>query len=239
MNSYIKQGDCLELMKEIPDNSIDLIITDPPYGISRTTNFMSGKPTGNDTDRFRVSMDFGDWDYDFNQLQDVIIEAYRVLKNSGTMICFYDLWKLTILKNFYENAGFKQIRFVEWIKTNPVPLNSKINYLTNSREVAVCGVKKSNPTFNSSYDNGIYKYPICHNKERIHPTQKPVELIQDLIIKHSNENEAVLDPFLGSGTTCVAAINTNRKYIGFEIDGAFFNVAEQRIKEAESKRSLS
>ena len=79
-----------------------------------------------------------------------------------------------------------------------MPINSKINYLTNAREVAVVGVKKNRPVFHSEYDNGVYKYPICHDKNRFHPTQKPLELIEALIYKHSNENDIVLT--IGAGT---------------------------------------
>lgn len=92
-------------------------------------------------------MDFGNWDNNFTGLDEVIKECYIVLKDGGTMICFYDIWKITILKKYFDDAKFRQIRFIEWIKTNPVPLNSKINYLTNSREIALSGVKKSKLEF--------------------------------------------------------------------------------------------
>ena len=88
------------------------------------------------------------------------------------MIMFFDLWKIGELKEIMEMCGFKQFRFIEWIKTNPQPLNSKTNYLTNCREVALLGVKGSKPTFNSEYDNGIYRYPLQGGKNRFHPTQK-------------------------------------------------------------------
>ena len=224
------QGDCLELIKQVPSNSVDLILIDPPYEISRPTNFQSGEETGRDTDRFRISMDFGEWDKNFTGLEVVIKEGYRVLRQGGTMICFYDLWKIETLKNLYDSNKFKQVRFIEWIKTNPVPINSKINYLTNAREVAVSAIKGSKPTFNSSYDNGLYSYPICAGKERtIHPTQKPLSLITDLVLKHSNEGDTVLDCFMGSGTTGVACKNTNREFIGMELDEKYFEIACDRI----------
>ena len=224
------QGDCLKLIKQVPSNSVDLILIDPPYEISRPTNFQSGEETGRDTDRFRISMDFGEWDKNFTGLEVVIKEGYRILRQGGTMICFYDLWKIETLKNLYDRNKFKQVRFIEWMKTNPVPINSKINYLTNAREVAVSAIKGSKPTFNSSYDNGLYSYPICAGKERtIHPTQKPLSLITDLVLKHSNEGDTVLDCFMGSGTTGVACKNTNREFIGMELDEKYFEIACNRI----------
>ena len=222
---------CFELLASLENKTIDLVLIDPPYDISRSTNFQSGEETGKDTDRFRISMDFGEWDKNFTGLEIAIRECFRVLKDGGTMICFYDLWKIETLKSYLEAAGFVQIRFIEWIKTNPVPINSKINYLTNSREVAVLGVKKSKPTFHSEYDNGIYRYPICQDKGRFHPTQKPLALIADLINKHSNEGEIVLDCFAGSCTTGVAAVLNNRQFIGCELDTEYYEKAVQRLKD--------
>lgn len=222
---------CFDMLKKLQDNSVDLFLIDPPYEVSRDTNFQSGKAKGKDTDRFRVSMDFGDWDSEFTGLDVVILEAHRVLRKGGTLICFYDLWKLTTLKTYFDNAKFKQVRFIEWIKTNPVPLNSKTNYLTNAREIAVLGVKGGKPTFHSEYDSGIYKYPICHDKGRFHPTQKPLALIEELIIKHSNVGDVVVDCFSGSGTTAVAAFNQGRSFIGCEISEDYYKRSVTRLEE--------
>lgn len=235
----LKNENCFKFLKEIKTNTIDLILIDPPYEVSRKTNFQSGEPTGRDVDRFRMSMDFGEWDKDFFDLNIVINECYRILKKGGTLICFYDLWKITILKEYFDNAKFKQIRFIEWIKTNPVPINSKTNYLTNSREIALLGVKGGSPTFNAEYDNGvyddeyggdIYKFPIYHEKGRFHPTQKSVPLFEELIKKHSNENDIVLDCFSGSGTTAIAAYNTNRNFIGCELNKEYFDKTLERFE---------
>lgn len=223
--------DCFDFFRTVSDNSVDLILIDAPYEISRDTNFASGETTGKDTDRFRISMNFGDWDYNFKGLPEVIKECYRVLKKSGTLICFYDLWKVSYLRQYFESAKFKQIRYIEWIKTNPVPLNSKLNYLTNAREIAVVGIKGSKPVFHSEYDNGIYSYPICHDKGRFHPTQKPLALIEELIKKHTNDGDLVCDCFSGSGTTAVASYKTNRNFIGCEISKEYYDKSILRLKE--------
>jgi len=160
---------------------------------------------------------------------------YRILKPGGTCIIFFDIWKITPLKGFLEKYKFKQIRFLEWIKTNPQPLNSKVNYLTNCREIALLGIKKTKPTFNSSYDNAIYNFPIQGGKSRFHPTQKSLLLFEELIKKHSNEGDLVLDCFLGSGTTAIAAYNTKRDFIGCEKDETYF---KKMKKVMESKKIL-
>ena len=225
----LRNEDCLEYLKRIPDNSVDLVLLDPPYKISRKTNFAQGEKTGRDVDRLRVTYEFGAWDKGKDVLEKVIQESYRVLKKSGTIVCFYDLWKISYLKKWLEKSRFKQVRFCEWLKTNPVPINSKKNYLTNAREAIVTAVKVGTPTFNSEYDNGVYRYPINHEKGRFHPTQKPTKLIEELILKHSNENELVLDCFSGSGTTAVSCVNTKRRFTGTELDPLYFKKSVNRI----------
>jgi DNA modification methylase len=231
-NIEIKNLDCFDFLVDVPSNSVDLVLVDPPYEISRTTGFSA---VVNGVDRFAVSMDFGEWDYNFNGLEQVIQEFYRILKKGGTAIIFYDLWKITNLATMLENSRFKQLRFIEWIKTNPVPLNSKINYLTNGREIAITAIKGSKPKFYSEYDNGIYEYPIYHGKDRWHPTQKPIKLFEELILKHSDEGDVVLDCFSGSGTTALAAKNTKRSFIGCELSQEYYEKSIKRIKDVKQQ----
>lgn len=225
--------DCFDLLSEIEDKSIDLVLIDPPYFISRDTNFASWKAKWEDTDRFRMSYQFWEWDQkeDKNFIGEMLQECFRVLKKGWSIICFYDLWKIESLRAMLEEAGFKQIRFWEVLKTNPVPINSKVNYLTNAREIFLSWVKWGSPTFNSSYDNGLYQYPIYQDGKRFHPTQKHPLLFEELIKKHSNEWDIVLDCFLWSGTTAIACKNTNRRFIGCEKDISFFLQAIDRMRE--------
>lgn len=217
----VENADCFDLLNTVDSGSVDLILTDPPYYISRETGFSGGEKTGKDTDRFRVSYEFGEWDnegessVDFARLSN---EFYRVLRPGGTVICFFDLWKLSYLAERFTAAGFKQLRFGEWVKTNPTPINSKVNYLTNAREVFISAVKKGKPTFNSEYDNALYSYPIFRGALRIHPTQKSLPLFQELIRKHSNPGDLVLDPFLGGGTTAYASFFEGRRCIAGELN---------------------
>jgi site-specific DNA-methyltransferase (adenine-specific) len=175
--------------------------------------------------KYCVKTDYGDWDSDFTMeiLEQFISEYYKKLKKGGTLIMFFDLWKITNLKELLEKYNFKQIRFIEWIKTNPQPRNSKVNYLTNGREIALLGVKDGCPTFNSSYDQGIYSYPLQGGKNRFHPTQKSLLLFEELIKKHSNEGDTILDTFLGSGTTAIACKNTKRNFKGCEIVKEYYD----------------
>lgn len=229
--------DCFDYIKELENNSVDLILTDPPYFISRDSNFKNISETTPDDMRkkYDISIDFGEWDKGEIDWNTLLFEYYRVLKPGGTLIIFYDSWKSNELKLYAEKNKFKQPRIGMWVKTNPVPINSKLNYLSNAVEYFFTFVKKSKPTFNSSYDNGIYNYPICHGKERYkHPTQKPLQLISDLINKHSNPGDLVLDTFAGTGTTAHACLNLNRNYIMIEKDENYFNIMTDRINKVKS-----
>jgi len=261
----VENIDGLSYLKKIPDRSVDLILTDPPYIISRDSGmnthynnvkqneenniefvktekqWQTYKKENNITDdankekymkygtiygkKYCVKTDYGDWDNHFtmDHLNTFICEYYKKLKSGGTLIVFFDIWKISDLKAILEANKFKQIRFIEWIKTNPQPLNSNTNYLTNCREIALLAIKGAKPTFNSKYDNGIYMFPLQGGKNRFHPTQKSLTLFEELIKKHSNENDIVLDTFLGGGTTAIACNNTKRNFKGCEVNKEYYD----------------
>ena len=175
--------------------------------------------------KYCVKTDYGDWDKDFTmeKLELFIAEYYKKLKKGGTLIMFFDLWKITPLKELMEKHKFKQLRFIEWIKTNPQPLNSGVNYLTNCREIALLGIKGAKPTFNIKYDNAVYNFPLQGGKDRFHPTQKSILLFEELIKKHSNEGDTIVDTFLWGGTTAIACKNTNRRFKGCEISKEYYD----------------
>ena len=268
-NIEIKNTDGLLYLDSIENNSIDLILTDPPYITSSETGmgnlhkmikenkdkgiqFVKTEEEWNEVkekykdkekmteekmkdnymkygniygSKYSVQTEYGKWDTEFTMeiLENFIKEYYKKLRKGGTLIMFFDIWKITPLKALFEKYKFKQIRFIEWIKTNPQPLNSKVNYLTNCREIALLGVKGGKPTFNSKYDNSLYKYPLQGGKNRFHPTQKSIPLFEELIKKHSNENDIVLDTFLGGGTTAIACKKNNRKFKGCEISQEYYD----------------
>ena len=286
MNIILKHQEGLQFLSDIPDDSVDLILTDPPYITSRDSGMDKwvehvAKQDASDKDicteqqfdslktniewhqffkngkvhikkwakhmvkykadflkygsiygkKYAVKTNYGDWDSEFTleQLELFVRHFYRILKPGGTCIVFFDLWKITNLKDMLDSEKFKQIRFVEWVKTNPQPINSKINYLTNCREIALLGIKKSKPTFNSKYDNAIYMFPLQGGKDRFHPTQKSLPLFEALITKHSNEGDLVLDCFAGSATTAIAAHRTGRKFVGCEMGEEYYKKSIERI----------
>ena len=220
-------------VKESEENNIEYIKTEEEWN-----QYKKGKKYKNDDKKenymkygtiygkkYCVKTDYGDWDKEFTmeKLDYFVEEYYKKLKKGGTVIIFFDLWKISYLKEMMEKHKFKQIRMIEWIKTNPQPLNSKTNYLTNCREIALLGVKIGKPTFNSKYDNGIYNFPLQGGKDRFHPTQKSIKLFEALIEKHSEEGDIVVDTFLGGGTTAIACKNKNRIFKGCEISKEYYD----------------
>lgn len=238
----IINDDCFNYIQTIPDKSVDLILIDPPYLISRESNFKNYADGTNKelvTKYGQLSIDFGDWDKVDIDWISLFNEYNRILKDGGTLIVFFDIWKSGLIKEAAELNKFKQPRVCQWQKTNPVPVNSKTNYLSNAIEYFFTFVKGKKPTFNSEYDNGVYRYPICHGKERLnHPTQKPLGLIIDLINKHSKPGDVVLDTFAGSGTTGHASILTGRDYILVEKSEEYFKILEERIKNLLNKQEV-
>jgi site-specific DNA-methyltransferase (adenine-specific) len=225
--------DCLNHIGQIPDKSINLILIDPPYIISKESHFKNISKISDPflVTKYNMSIDFGEWDKVDMDWNFLFKEYYRMLKTGGTLIMFYDIWKSNVIKEAAETSKFKQPRICQWQKSNPVPINSKINYLSNAVEYFFTFIKGKNPTFNSEYDNGVYKYPICHGKERTkHPTQKPLSLIKDLIEKHSNPGDLILDTFAGSGTVGHACILTGRDFILIEKNQEYFEILEKRLK---------
>ena len=227
-------GNCMDFLPTVPDNSVDLILIDPPYIISRESGYIHKSSDKVDYIKKygKHKIDFGDWDKTPLELDFLMSNFYRILRTGGTLISFYDVWKIQEFSESACNHKFVQPRVGIWQKTNPVPVNSKLNYLTNSREYFVTFVKGKNPTFNSEYDNGVYTIPILHGKERVsptHPTQKPLSLITELINKHSNLGDTVLDCFSGTGTTGEACILTDRKFIICEADKHWYDVGLERI----------
>lgn len=240
-------GNSLELLKHIPTDSIDLVLTDPPYMISSTVKIKRQrnpmkfcKYKGKD-----ISFNFGEWDI-FPSLRNYLkfsktwfCEAIRVLKKGGHIVTFWDKHKLTYLVKWAEKLRVKSRQSLLWIKSNPVPCARKVNFMS-AFELAYWGTKETTErkfaTFN--YELGQHPNYFIHcivghttkkDGERSHPCQKPIALGEWIVSYLSNENDIVLDPFCGSGTFCVSAKGFNRRYIGIDTNPAYCRIAEERL----------
>ena len=224
--------DCFEEMSKLEYQSIDLIICDLPYWISKDSWFANGNKNNPECDKkyWKHTINFGNWDTKDIDLNLLTKEYYRLLREWWVIVIFYDIWATESIKSAFNK--FKQPRVLQWVKTNPVPINSKLNFLSNSSEYMFSFVKWKKPTYNSEYHNGIFNFPICHWKERTkHPTQKPLNLINELIKIYSNEWDLILDNCMWSWTTWVSARNLNRNFIWIELDKDFFEISYNRINK--------
>jgi site-specific DNA-methyltransferase (adenine-specific)/modification methylase len=232
VSSYeMVKTDSLEYMKSMPDQSVDFILTDPPYNLSQYS-------TGNMQFDWRadINNDLAEWDKNFDPIS-VKDEFLRILKPTGNIFAFCSY---NLIGRWHEifDPLFDTFQFFVWHKTNPVPKFRKAGFL-NSCELIVCMWNKGH-TWNFGKQSEMHNFfegPICMGRERVknpkHPTQKPVRLLKHLINIATNQKDVVFDPFMGVGSTGVAAVEMGRQFIGVEIDEAYFEVAQKRLGEVQ------
>lgn len=226
-SSYrLDRGDAFELIRTVPDGSVDLILTDPPYNIGSysTGNIQFGGR------RKDMNNDIADWDQDVVDPTALVEDFMRILKPTGNLFIFtgsnlFGKWH-TLL-----DPVFDTFQYMAWHKTNPTPSVRKSSFL-NSLELIVCCWNKGH-TWNFLRQNEMHNFvegPICMGRERLaHPTQKPLYVLERIIARASNVGDLVIDPFAGTGSTGVAALRLGRNFHGFELDQTYHAMAEQRL----------
>lgn len=214
----IMQGDCINVMRDMPANSVDFILTDPPYLVNYRDR--DGRAIQNDAN--------ADW------LKPAMREAYRVLKMNRVAIMFYGWTKVDEFFTAWKAAGFQPVGHIVFRKT----YSSKRRFFSYQHEQAYL-LAKGRPPLPKQPLADVMDMPYSGNK--LHPTQKPVEALAPLVHSFTLPGELVLDPFGGSGSSCAAALLAGRKYVGIELDAEYFHHASarlERVKEriAEKKR---
>lgn len=232
------QGNCLELMSNISDKSIDCIITDLPYGTTQCK-----------------------WDtiIPFEPLWE---QYNRVIKDNGAIVLFgtepfSSYLRLSNLKNYKYDWIWDKVKGTGFLNAKRQPMRNhelisvfykkqctynpqktyghkmKKSYRSKDLQTDVYGEMKNDYTYESTerYPRSIQVFSTDTQNSSLHPTQKPVALIEYLIKTYTNEGETILDSCMGSGTTGVACVNTNRKFIGIEMDEKYFEIAKRRIEE--------
>lgn len=240
MTLDLYNDDCLQALSKMKENSVDLILTDPPYNLG---NFMRDRQCGLMRMRDNVFVMAG-WDDDSYEtwkkhMDSFFAEANRVLKPKGALVMFMSLIKAETIvtlasqhKLYYKTTGV-------WHKTNPMPRNMNLHFI-NSLEGWLYFINQSKTgTFNNE-GKAIHDFvetSVAPAGERAfgnHPTQKPESLMAHFIRLLSHPGDVVLDPFMGSGATGVAATRLSRNYIGVEIDPGYFHAAKSRIEMAKT-----
>lgn len=225
-------GDCLEAMKEIGDESVDLIVTDPPYKI-----ITGGDKNGKSSVRPQGILKGNRKLFRNNQIKisEWMPELYRVLKRNTHCYVFSNSLNLKDMLNLSEQCGFKLVNMLVWEKNNCTPSQY---YMKNCEYVLLLRKGKAKWINNIGASKTVHRFNnIISNKT--HPTEKPVELMTFYIENSSNEKDIVLDPFMGSGSTGVACVNTDRNFIGIELDEQYFKTAKSRIEFAISEKETN
>lgn len=224
----IIMGDSRDVIKRIPDNSIDFILTDPPYNLGQHSTGNIPLPG-----RSAMNNDVAEWDMvDFNP-EEWAEDFIRILKPTGNLFIFTSYNQIGRWYNCLDHR-FDTSNFMVWHKTNPAPKIFKAGFLNSCEMVFTCWNKKHTWNFSTQKDmHNFIESPICMRPERLsdpkHPTQKPVSILKRMIEIATNAGDIVFDPFMGVGSTGVAAIELQRRFIGIELDSKYFYAAKNRI----------
>jgi DNA modification methylase len=209
-------GDCLEIMDRLIEEGIkvDMVLTDIPYGeVNRA------KESG------LRKLKKGNADVETFELSELLPRIENIC--NGSIYIFCGIEQVSEIRKFFREKDMLT-RLCIWEKNNPSPINCQHHWMS-SIECCVYA-KKKGATFNEHYKSCVWRNPVGRSK--IHPTEKPLKLFTYLVETSSNEGDTILDCCLGSGTTGVACMNTNRKFIGIELDKNYFDIASKRIEEA-------
>lgn len=237
-NVWLMLGDCLERMKDIPDGSVDCAVIDPPYKIvaggcrkvakNECSGILNKRLENNKrTDLVKAVRTGKMFKHNDIKFEQWLPELYRVMANKTHTYLMINSRNLAELQNKAEQAGFKFQNLLIWDKGNVTP-NC---YYMQGYECILMLRKGGAKTINNRGTSNILRVPnIIGNKK--HPTEKPVGLLEIMIENSTSVGDTVIDPFLGSGTTGVACINTNRNFIGIELDEGYFKIAQDRINQA-------
>jgi DNA modification methylase len=238
INSII-HGDCLEEIYKFPPKSVDLILTDPPYNIGTESKltWTQGEIISN-KDRWGNYFIDEFEEHDYMKFMNNLCDAYNyVLSDEGSIITFFDRGKPYYLTPFYKKFNFRNM--IIFVKKNPSPHVRKNNYRSGfemcgwfSREkyyINFISQRKMKNVFSGLGGNLLGSSLLNVNKQTDHPTEKYEWMIYPLIIRHSKEDDLILDPMCGSGTTCAVSKKLNRRFIGIDIDIKYVEMSRERI----------
>ena len=228
----IYNADAYKKVKELINEGVkvDHIITDPPYNISKDNNFNTMKNP-------RVGVDFGNWDRGKFDLYSWVPNYSKLLNKNGSMIifCSYRFISYIIDALESEEADMVVKDIIVWQKSNPMPRNINRRYVQDM-EFAIWAVKKKakwifNKPDDKPYLRAMFTTTVVSGGEKLgHPTQKSLQLMEDIVTIHTNPGDLILDPFMGSGSTGVAALKNGRRFLGIEFEKEYFEMAKKRLE---------
>ena len=211
LDNKVFHGDCMELMRKLPNNCVDFTLTDIPYdAVNRPSNGLRILHKGKADE-----MTF--------DLQEFLSEVHRITTNSICVFCGKEQFS-EIYKFFAEKNG--TVRPIIWEKSNPSPMNGAYVYLSGV-EMGVWFKKRGGRCFNAQCKNTVFRY--ANGSSKLHPTEKNHRLLADLILDNTNENDLVFDPCMGSGSHLTVAQSLGRRFAGCELDRDYYNLAKNRL----------
>lgn len=236
--NQVYQESCLTGMKKIPNECIDLIFTDPPYYQykAKNLNFKNAKTIVKEFefDDFKNETEY------LKFIEDVLKECYRVSKVGASGYVWCNTTFVSDICRIVERQGFKLRKTIHWHKTNPFPAIHTRKMFANSMEIMLHFSKGVPKTWNHKSTNEMHNFienSICGGKERKkHATQKPLKVCIPYVEISSNKGDTILDPFMGSGTTAMACLKTNRNYIGYETNPVYCDIIKERVAEFEKEK---
>ena len=217
-NGILYCGDCLDIMKGVPENSIDFVLTDPPYLINYKTNYRKDK-----THRFCKPIQN---DNNNQLIKDVIGLIYNKLKNNKAFYCFSS-WKTVDFFKQQIEKYFNLKNIIIWVKNNWTAGDLKAQY--GQMYELIFYANKGRAFIKGKRISDVWFFDRVAGKQQVHQNQKPLKLLEFILEKHSRSFDLVLDPFIGSGTTAVACEQLNRRWVGIEINPEYCEIAKQRI----------
>ncbi len=213
----ITYGDCLPILKSLPDKCVDLVLTDPPYGMNYQSAWRTATP----------QYEKIEGDIDLSWFPEFAKEIYRVLADDRHAYIFCNDYAISDFRKELTHVGFSIKRTLVWVKNNHTSGDLEGDY--GNKTEFILYAQKGRRELNGGRDTNVLNFNRSLNN--LHPTQKPVELCEFIIEKSSSENEKVLDPFLGSGTTAIAAKLLKRNFIGIEKEQKYVDIANERLSK--------
>lgn len=244
--------DCREGLKLIDDNSIDIVMTDIPYNISQRKTIdrtlINNKNYIDKARQKKINLNFGEWDFFadnkafFGFIQEVFTEVYRTMKDTASMYMWVPKNEVSFIEYILKYIGYHVRSTLVWCKTNPCPQIFKVGYMS-STEFCIFATKQKGAKHYWNVERGqrqsYWIKPICQGNERTeHPTQKRLDIAEDMLLQSSQRGNVLLDCFAGSGTFAVAAHRNGLKYICFETDKDIFSMAKQRIEQESQQMNI-
>ena len=234
---YIFRDDCMNAMKELPDNSVDLILTDPPYNLglfmkNRATNLKAMRPNFFGAAGWD-DLEFDDWK---QSMDGFFEECARISQDGAALIVFMSIIKVETIIQLATKYGFYYKTTGIWHKLNPMPRNMNLHFVNSTETWIYFVYKKHTGTFNNNGKviHDFFETSVTPSGEKRygkHPTQKPVSLLEQFVLLLSNEGDVVFDPFMGSGSSGVASLLHNRHFIGSELNEDYCDTSERRLEE--------